>query len=113
MKADTAGYQFPPYLPGGGPRYWRNEVSGPLGSAVNAYFANRIENRPISPAECALVAAYVRHWINAPAWDQNPHLNEESRVRLAALRESAKHLTHAGTIAKWTRSAIALGMDPF
>ena len=113
MKADTAGYDFPPYLPGGGPRYWRDEQTGRLGSAITAYFDNRIQTRPISPADCALVAAYCRYWINAPRWDQNPHQDEEGRARLAALRESAKYLTHAGTIAKWTRRAIALGMDPF
>src|ERR1051325_6837163 len=99
------------YLPPtGGPLYWRNEESGMLRAAVEAYLSNRVDSNPISPAEVDLVAEYVRHWINAPCWQDGA--DPELRSELQQLRETAKPLRNADDIDAWIHAALDLGIDP-
>lgn len=114
-------FQFPPYLPPiGGPHYWQHETTGRLRDAINAYFDNRVylngtENAPISPADCELVADYIRHWIHAPMYDANPYLeaDPEQKDELATLRAQADALTDADSIDRWIHKALESGIDPF
>lgn len=120
-KIPVVPFPFPPYLPPiGGPHYWQKETSGRLREAVTAYFDNRVylngtENRPISPADCELVADYIRHWIHAPMYDANPYLeaDPEQKEELASLRAQADALTDANSIDRWIHKALESGIDPF
>lgn len=105
-------FQFPPYQPpDGGPHYWQKETTGRLREAVTAYFTNRTENTPVSPADCELVADYIRHWIHAPVWDLNPYKPADDP--LANLRAQAAALTDADSIDRWIHRALESGIDPF
>ena len=110
-------FTFPPYLPPiGGPHYWRNEQTGRLEEAVQAYFDNRLQGSPVSPADCELVADYIRHWINAPMYDvNNPYFetSPDEHNHLKALRDEARHITDADSIDRWIHKALDLGLDPF
>lgn len=99
------------YLPPtGGPLYWRNEETGELRDAVEAYLNNRIDSTPISPADLELVAEYVQHWINAPCWQDGT--DPEIRSELRQLQERAKTLRSADDIDAWIHAALDLGIDP-
>lgn len=108
-------FQFPPYLqPIGGPNYWQNEQTGQLRGAVTAYLDNRTRNTPISPADCELVAEYIRHWIHAPMYDVNPYhrIDPQGKKILADLRAEADALTDADSIDRWIHKALDHGIDP-
>ena len=84
MTARIPGY-LPPY---GGPRYWRDEVSGELRTAIEAFLDR--EREP-TPQQLGLLKEYIVHWINAPCWrwppDAWPRLHFETLVRAARNRE--------------------------
>ena len=101
---------FPPYKNGVGPYYWRDEESGILKGAIEAYLDNRLHKTAISPADCDLVRAYLCHWILAPVWDTNPYA--DSKPVLQKLREDVGHLTDADSIARWIMDALDAGIDP-
>ena len=50
------------------PGYWMHEISGVLAPAVKAY----LTGGAMTPGQIAAMRAYVRQWIDAPIWDQNP-----------------------------------------
>lgn len=108
-------FQFPPYRPPiGGPHFWKYDYSGRLPAAVTAYLENRVRDTPISPDDCELVAAYVRHWIHAPMYDANPYhkFDPHGKKILAELRAEAAALTDADSIDRWIHKALGHGIDP-
>jgi hypothetical protein len=90
------------------PGYWLYETSGVLLPAVAAY----LERREMTPEQIAALRGYLRQWIDAPAWDANPHAGDEDRARLAALRADVDQLTSRTAIDSWIEKAIAEGLDP-
>lgn len=90
------------------PGYWMHETGGELGPAVRRY----IELAELSRRDIALIAAYLRQWINASGWDENPHLGESGRDELARLRELARVLTNRPAIDAWIGLAVEFGADP-
>ena len=91
------------------PKYWRYETGGELAAAVTRYLHRP---RDLSAYDVALIAAYVQQWIDSPAWEANPHANEEGRARLAELRIRARHIKTIADLHRWFASAISEGMDP-
>ena len=90
------------------PKYWRNETSGLLAQAIEAY----LESRPMGSFAVAAVRAYLRQWIDSPAWDMNPAADDESRRELAGLRAAAAAIETRRDIDEWLYRAIEFGADP-
>jgi hypothetical protein len=98
------------YLPPLGlPLYWRNEVTGKLPDAVNAYLDTRLEeNAPsLTSEQLILLKAYFAHYINAPCWDESGFETE-----LKTLRKSVQTLISADDLAVFIHSAQQMGLDP-
>lgn len=75
------------------------ETSGVLRPAVEAY----LFGRPLTPVAVAALRAYLRQWIDAPAW---------RGAGIVELRERIKALTTREAIAAWLDDALAFGIDP-
>ena len=90
------------------PGYWKNETGGRLRPAVEAY----LSGEQLSPEQIATIRAYLRQWINAGVWDQNPNHTDDSRGWLDDMRSCVDGLTSQEAIKTWIKIAITLGMDP-
>jgi hypothetical protein len=82
------------------PGYWMNETSGVLRPAIEAYFAHA----EMTPGQIAAMRAYLRQWINAPAW--------QGDAKLDALRGAVNGLTDRRSIRAWLDQAEDMGIDP-
>ncbi|NEI52692.1 hypothetical protein GR217_34300 [Rhizobium leguminosarum] len=81
------------------PRYWTDETSGFLQPAIEA-FCNGYQ---MTPNQITTMRAYLRQWIDAPAW-QGPAVDE--------LRKAVNGLTSRQAIADWLAEALREGIDP-
>lgn len=100
------GYQDTPV--GKAPAYWRDEQSGILEGAILAYM-----NRKASTPQLRLVQQYFKHWADCPGWDENPHADDESRARIAQLREAIANCEPTQeALEAWQQQALAEGIDP-
>jgi hypothetical protein len=104
MSTRLPNFYRPPL---GLPMFWRDEMSGELAAAVEAYLADRRDDVPMSYAQVILLRDYICHYVNAPCWE-----NEEFARELAALREAAPRLNSPDAIAGWIWAARGIGMDP-
>lgn len=93
---------MPTRYPHGGPLYWRNEQSGLLGQAIEAYF-----DRREGAEDLALVIDYCRYWIEAPCW------RWDDPGELAELRQRVRSLITRSVLDAWLNDAMGLGIDPF
>lgn len=90
------------------PKYWMHETGGELRKAVEAY----LKRHMMTPRQIALMRAYLRQWIQSPAWDQNPYATERSRAALAGLRDMIGSLVSRKQIERWIDRAVSEGLDP-
>jgi hypothetical protein len=90
------------------PKYWPNETSGKLQGPMTRY----IGNQSLSADDILCIRAYLRQWIDSPAWDLNPAADNESRLELATLRTTARQIKSRQEINEWIAIATKLGMDP-
>lgn len=81
------------------PGYWMYETSGVLRPAVEAY----LRSEPMTGAQIAAMRAYLRQWINAPAWKGDG---------IEFLRSEIDGLTTRAAISAWLRIAEEEGIDP-
>lgn len=88
------------------PLYWRDEVSGELGRAVEAYLNNRVDGSAVTAGQIELLRDYLCHWVFAPCWD-NP-----GNGALKALRKSVAGLKSAAEVDEWIHTALDIGLDP-
>jgi hypothetical protein len=79
------------------PGYWMYEASGVLRPAIEAYLAGGA----MTEAHIALMRAYLRQWIMAPAW-----------MGVEQLRRDLDGLTSRAAITAWLDTAAHLGLDP-
>ena len=108
--------EAPAVLPEGPPKYWQYEPNSLLlGRAVMRY----LNAEPLTIEDIALIAVYLRHWIEAPCWDR---LMRSSRMKawtrrfplgLSELRVSVLRIHSRHDIEEWRSSAAAIGIDPF
>lgn len=82
------------------PGYWKDETSGALRPAVEAYLAGG----EMTPEQIAAMRAYLRQWINAPGW--------VGGGVLTGLRISVDILQSRDQIAVWLDRADEIGIDP-
>jgi hypothetical protein len=81
------------------PGYWRNETSGVLRPAIEAYLGRE----PLSEAHIAAIRAYLRQWVHAPGFF-GPEID--------ALRSRVDGLTTRKAISQWLGDAEKEGIDP-
>lgn len=95
------------------PLNWRNETSGQLSRAVEAYLDNRVEGTPINVLAIEVVRDYLIHYIHAPCWTKNLDAEDEDGARiLGELRFEAMHLASPDAIGQWIGKAMQIGLDP-
>jgi hypothetical protein len=82
------------------PGYWMNETTV-LRPSVYAY----LTGQPLDPAAISAIRAYLRQWINAPAW-----LGGEAIDQLRGMIDS---LTSRAAIDAWVTLALSVDIDPF
>jgi hypothetical protein len=90
------------------PKYWMYETGGRLAHAI----MRLIDGKSLSADDILYIRAYLRQWIDSPAWDLNPAADNESRLELATLRTTARQIKSRQEINEWIAIATKLGMDP-
>lgn len=94
---------------GAGPADWRDETTGELRPAVEAY----LRGEPMTTAHIAALRRICGKWINAPAWDRNPYLTNPKIAELNALRDAIDGLTSREAFDRWLDDAFdQLDLDP-
>jgi hypothetical protein len=86
-----------------------DESTGRLAVAVRSYLDNP---EGMTLREVAFMRAYLRQWIESPAWDLNPSHDAASRAALEALRINVGRIVSAQGIRDWMRDARMAGIDP-
>jgi len=89
------------------PKYWQYET-GVLPAVMTRY----LRGEALSLHDLAILNLYLRQWIESPAWDSNPHLNEQGRNDLAALRDQTRRARCEPDIRRVVKRMVDLGMDP-
>lgn len=90
------------------PGYWMHETGGELAQAIRRY----LFSEELSVRDLLLIRAYLKQWINAAVWDQNPTMDHEGKAQLNTLRHLAESLTDRNSIDHWLNLAIDFGVDP-
>jgi hypothetical protein len=101
MNSKTQNVPF--MLLASAPGFWRNETSGVLKPAIEAY----INGKALDVHQIAAMRAYLRQWIMAPAWDRG-----EPSPELEKLRSGVDGLTTQKAIHDWLWEALGIGIDP-
>ncbi len=96
--------------PLGAPLRWQDDMSGELPRIMLAFFE---QQRELSPDEFERVRDYGEYYLDAPMWDANPHLDDEGRAELAALREQIKAARTVGDLNQWINACLEIGIDPY
>lgn len=111
--------RMPNYPPGGIPVYWRDEITGQLPAAVDAYLSHRCGGAEPSVAQITFLIDYLRHYVCAPCWssvarDARESGEGELAVLLVSLRKDIceGRVKTSDEIAAWIRRALSLGLDP-
>jgi hypothetical protein len=101
-----------PYRPPLGlPLYWRDEQSGVLAAAINAYLDNRLQGKELTEDQFELLVAWCGHYIGAPCWDHMLN-DEEMGAVLDRLRKRVKELNTADEVGEWIAECLDVGLDP-
>jgi hypothetical protein len=90
------------------PRFWMHETSGVLRPAVEAY----LRGDEMTAMQIAAMRAYLRQWIMATVWDENPHADANDRKGLDLLRNKIESLSDREAIDDWLDAAEYAGFDP-
>jgi hypothetical protein len=92
------------------PLNWRDEITGALPRAVNAYLNHRIDGTPLNAEDLELVRRFMEHYINAPCWN---HMDDsEMAAELAALRKDVRTLKTAEEMGAWIGRCLDVAIDP-
>jgi hypothetical protein len=102
--------RIPNIYPNGGPLAWQNDTSGTMPAVMLAFFERK---KPLTPAQFELVREWGEYYLNAPAWDANPYMDDEMRAELAALRKQIKEAKDLKDIDAWVEACLDIGIDPY
>lgn len=102
-------------LPLGGPLNWGDEQSGVLVKAVMAYLNHK--ETPMFRPHMKILVEYLRYYIHAPCWDENPHHDSETRAQLADMRKRILAIQNGPLgdereIERWIMDCLEMGIDP-
>jgi hypothetical protein len=84
------------------------ETTGQLRPVVESYLRGGMLDR----TQLRIMRAYLRQWIESPAWDKNPHKTEDVRKYLTELRAGVSDIDSMERLEQWLISAVAAGIDP-
>jgi len=90
------------------PKYWMYETGGLLAAAMKRY----LESRAMTLRDFMLIQAYLRQWVESPAWDLNPHLSAEGAEVLRMLRHQVREARTETAIRRVVKLLVDAGMDP-
>jgi hypothetical protein len=90
------------------PKYWMYESSGVLQPVVRKY----LRGEELSFNELGVFRAYLRQWVQSPAWDQNPHQTREGKAALNGLRSRITAIDGMERLREWLAAAVEQGLDP-
>jgi hypothetical protein len=102
--------RIPNFYPGGGPLAWQNDTSGVMIATMLTFFERK---EPLTPAQFELIREWGEYYLNAPCWDANPHIDDEGRAELAALRKQIKEARSLQDIDAWIEACLDIGIDPY
>jgi hypothetical protein len=102
--------RIPNIYPNGGPLAWHNDTSGTMPAVMMDFFERK---KPLTPAQFELVREWGEYYLNAPAWDANPHIDDEGRKELADLRKQIKEARTLQDIDAWVEACLDIGIDPY
>jgi hypothetical protein len=98
------------------PKYWRYEPNHhELGRVIMRY----LTAEPLTTGEIALIAVYLKRWIESPSWDRiwlrNSTKGRQFRFHqgLRELRLAVWRIHTRRDIEEWRAATAALGIDPF
>lgn len=96
-------FYVPPF---GTPVYWRDEQSGVLVAAIEAYMDSRIIRKGPQPTaeQIELIRDFFLYFIKAPCWASGFEMN--------ALIKQAEKIQTGDDIAEWIHAALEIGIDP-
>ena len=90
------------------PKYWIYEQGDELKPAITAY----MNGERLTVRQVAFIRAYLRQWIDSPAWDMNPMLDNEGRADLAVMRDRVRRIASDSDIGRCVTMMVDAGMDP-
>lgn|SRR5215467_2269136 len=90
------------------PKYWMYEQGDELKPAIVAY----MNGERLTARQVAFIRAYLRQWIDSPAWDMNPALDNEGRAELAVMRDRVRRIASESDISRSVSMMTTAGMDP-
>ncbi len=90
------------------PGYWMDETSGVLRPAVEAF----LTGQSMTLAQIGAMRSYLRQWVDASIWDENPLAGLHGLLWLASMRLSCDELVSREAIARWIAKAVDGGIDP-
>ena len=117
MNEVHPGYPSPLRIP----LYWRDERSGKLTEAVEAYLEpytldNLDSDRAIpelSDRHLQLIRRYLLYYVKAPCWRENPYAGPDEFARLDRLVRLAQNISSREDISAFILGCLGLGLDPF
>ena len=71
-----------------------------------------IRGEELSLRDVWLVRDYLRQWVEAPVWEQNPHMTFQGQVELVKLRAKVLGAKTKEQIDSCIELATDMGMDP-
>lgn len=92
------------------PLYWGDEQTGTLPKAVMAYHGHMLDkSKRFEGVQFALVRDYLRYYISAPCWQENP---DQTGGKLSELRASVQGLKTPDEMHAWIMKCLDMGIDP-
>ena len=89
------------------PGYWMNEEGGELKPAIERYLNNCADR-----ADVPILRAYLRQWVCATVWDENPHRVSGRYGMLALLRQRVNEIRTVADVHEFLELLELEGIDP-
>jgi hypothetical protein len=96
----------------GKPSYWRDETSGQIKKAVEAYWSHSRRDE-LSPENVAILRIYLLHWAKAPCYRDDQYATEEDLIELDKAIAIAHNINNTEDIDITVNILMQLGIDPF
>ena len=89
------------------PYRWQDEATGDLPRAIKRYLDYMLQERQfLSQRDFDLVVDYMKHFINAPCWQ------EDQDMLLTVVRRRVDQLRTPTDIDSWIKQCMLIGLDP-
>lgn len=100
------------------PIYWRNEATGKLAKAVEAYFLAYADGPEypvpeMEPEHMELISGYLMRHLAAPLYWNNPDASAENLAALRRCAIAASQIKTRGDLTALIEQMLDIGIDPF